>query len=165
MMPVAAIELADEVEPLTFAAGDLIEILFQLRGERNVDQIAEMGAQQTRDGKRRETRHERLPLTEDVAAPLDGANRRCVGRWAADPEPLELFDERCLCVARRRCRLMTLRFQIEQMKARLLVPLNAVANGEFGQRAFLLAEFGDGIVTSFDIRAAKPREFDHLAGR
>ena len=45
-MLVAAIELLDEVEPLALAARDLIEVLFHLRGELDVDEIAEMLAQQ-----------------------------------------------------------------------------------------------------------------------
>ena len=42
MMLIATIELADEVEPLALAAGDLVEVLFHLRGELDVDQVAEM---------------------------------------------------------------------------------------------------------------------------
>ena len=42
MVRVAAIELADEVEPLALAARDLVEVLLHLRGERDVDEIAEV---------------------------------------------------------------------------------------------------------------------------
>src|SRR5262249_43543444 len=39
---VAAIELADEVEPFALAARDLVEIFLHLRGEAQVDQIVEV---------------------------------------------------------------------------------------------------------------------------
>src|SRR5262249_31023816 len=165
VMPIASIELPDEVEPLPFAAGDLIQILFHLRGERDVDQIAEMRAQQTRDGERGETGHQRFALTEDVAAPLDRANRRRVGRRPADPEALELLNERRLRVARRRCGLVTLRFKVEQMEPRGLGAFNDVTYGQFGQRAFLLAKLGDRIVAALDVRAPEPAKLDNFARR
>ena len=106
MLLVSAVELADEIEPVPLAAGNLIEVLFHLGGELDVDEIAEVTAQQARDRKRRETGHERLALPEDVAAALDGPDRRRVGRRAADAEPLELLDERGFGEPRRaaRCR-------------------------------------------------------------
>jgi hypothetical protein len=73
---VAAKELPDEIEPVALAARDLIEVLFHLRRERDVDEIVEMSAQQTRDRERREARDQRLALTENVAAAFDGADRR-----------------------------------------------------------------------------------------
>src|SRR5207247_763313 len=94
VVAIAAIELADEIEPLALAARDLIEIFLHLRGELDVDEIAEVREQQPRDGERRETRHERLALPEDVAAPLDRPDRRRVGGRTSDPEPLEFLDER-----------------------------------------------------------------------
>ena len=72
---IAAIELPDEVEPLALAARDLVEVLLHLRRELDVDQITEMGPQQPRDRKRRKARHQRLALSEDVAAPFDGPDR------------------------------------------------------------------------------------------
>ena len=87
MMRVAAIELPDEVEPFALAARDLVEVLLHLRGERDVDQIAEVLAQQPGDRECREARHERLPLAEHVAAPLDGADGRRVAS-SGRPTPI-----------------------------------------------------------------------------
>ena len=42
MVLVAAIELSDEVEPLALAARDLVEVFLHLRGELDVDEIAEV---------------------------------------------------------------------------------------------------------------------------
>ena len=110
-MFVAAIELPDEIEPLTFAARNLVEVLFHLRRERDVDEIAEMRPQQPRHGKGRKARYQRLALPEDVAAPFDGADRRRVGRRPADAESFELLDERGFGVARRRRRFVPLGVQ------------------------------------------------------
>src|SRR6185369_16965090 len=57
MMPIAAIKLADEVEPFAFAARNLVEVLLHLRGERHIDEVTEMRTQQPGDGECRKTRH------------------------------------------------------------------------------------------------------------
>ena len=64
MLLVAAIELGEELEPVLLAVRDLVEDLFHLRGEADVDVVAEVIAQQPRDGKRGEARHQRLALAE-----------------------------------------------------------------------------------------------------
>ena len=46
MLAVAAVELADEIEPVLFAVGDLVEDLFHLRGKPDIDIIAKVIAQQ-----------------------------------------------------------------------------------------------------------------------
>ena len=46
MLLVAAIELSEELDPLALAAGDLVEVLFHLGGEIDLDEVAEVLAQQ-----------------------------------------------------------------------------------------------------------------------
>ena len=113
MRPVAVVELADEVDPLAFAARDLVEVLFHLRREADVDEIAEMLAQKLRDRERGEARHERLALPEHVAPADDRGDGRRVRRRPADAGPLELLDERRLGEARRRRRFVTLRIDAD----------------------------------------------------
>ena len=108
VLAVAAVERADEVEPVLLAVGDLVEDLLHLGGEADVDVVGEVLAQQPRDGKRREARHQRLALARDVAAALDGGDRRRVGRRPADAFFLEPLDQRRFGVARRRRGLVAL---------------------------------------------------------
>src|SRR5262245_31145096 len=94
MVTVATVELTDEVEPLALAARNLVEVLLHLRRERDVDEVAEVPAEQARHRKRREAGNQRLALAEHIAAPLDRPNRRGVGRRPADAETLERSEER-----------------------------------------------------------------------
>ena len=119
VLAVAAVELADEVEPVFFAVGDLVEDLLHLRGEADVDVVAEVLAQQPRHGKRREARHERLALPRHVAAALNGRHRRRVSRRAADAFFFEPLDQRRFGIARRRSRLVALRVDAGDDEARL----------------------------------------------
>ena len=134
MMLVAAVELLDEVEPFAFTTRDLIEILFHLGGEFDVNQVTEVLAQQPRHGECREARHERFVLPEHVAAPLDGANRRGIGRRPADAEPLELFDEGGLAKARRRRGFVALRLERHGEETCVLIALDPLADVQFGQQ-------------------------------
>src|SRR4029453_270014 len=102
---VGGIKSLDEIEPLALAARNLVEVLFHFGRELDVDEIAEMRDQQTRDRERGEAGHERLALPENVAAALDRADRRRVGGRTPDAEPLEFLDERRFGVPRRRRRL------------------------------------------------------------
>src|SRR5205085_6962013 len=91
---IAAVELADEIEPVALAARDLVEILFHFGRELHVDQVTKVATQQSRDCKCGEARDERFPLPEDISPALDRTNRRRVGGRAANAEALELLDER-----------------------------------------------------------------------
>ena len=164
-MLVAAIELLDEVEPLALAARDLVEVLLHLRGELDVDEIAEMLAQQPRDRERGEARHERLALAEHVAAALDRADRRRVGRRPADADPLELLDQRRFGVSRRRRRLVPLRLERRVSRTRACRDRPARRRRSFGSDGLLLVELGRRIVAAFDVGAAEAGELDRLAGR
>ena len=108
VLAVAAIELADEIEPVLFAVGDLVEDLLHLGGEAEIDILAEVLAQQPRHRKRREARDQRLALPRHVPAPLNGPDRGRVRRRAADALLFEPLDQRRFGVARRRHRLMRL---------------------------------------------------------
>src|SRR6185436_1971960 len=111
---VAAIELHEEFERVTLAVRDLVEVLLHLRGEANVDVITEMIPEQTRDGKGREAGHERLALARNVAAALNGRDRRRIRRWAADAFFFEPLHERRFGVTRRRRRLVALRVKADK---------------------------------------------------
>ena len=165
VMLVAAVELADEIEPLALAARDLIEVFLHLGGELDVDEIAEMLAQQPGDRERREARHERLALPEHVAAALDGADRRGEGRRTADADPLELLDQRRFGVARRRVRLVRLRLRGPARRTRVASAVDALADRQRRQHALLLFELGCRIVAALDVGAAEAGELDRLARR
>ena len=78
MLLIAEIELAEERDRLALAAGDLVEVVFHLRGEVGLDEVAEMITQQLGDGKGGEAGDERLALPQDVATPNNGRDRRRV---------------------------------------------------------------------------------------
>ena len=84
MLAVAAIELADEIQPVLLAVGDLVEDLLHFGGESDVHVVAEVLTQQARHGERREARHERLALTRHVAAPLNRGDGRRIRRRPSD---------------------------------------------------------------------------------
>src|SRR3982074_2589811 len=116
---VAAVELADEIEPLALAARNLVEVFLHLRGEAEVDEIAEVPQKKTCDRKRGEARDERLALTEDVAAALDCPDRRRVGRRPADALPLQILDERRFGISRGGQRVVAFGIERDRLHSRL----------------------------------------------
>ena len=108
MLLVTEVELPEEPDPLPFAARDLVEILLHLRREVAFDKVAKVLAEQLGHRERGEARHERLPLSEDIASAHNRGNSRRVGGWPPDAQALELFDERSLGKPRGRRRLMSL---------------------------------------------------------
>ena len=161
---VAVVELAEEFDPLALAAGDLIEVLFHLRREVRLDEVAEVLAQQLRHRERDEARHQRFALTEHVAAPNDCCDRRRKRRRTSDAEPLQLFDQRCFREARRRCGLVLLRLRVDE-DDRGALTRDLIADLALRQDGLLLLELRRRIVAAFDIRAAETRELDRLAAR
>ena len=123
-----------------------------------------MFAQQPRHRERREARHERFALPEDVAPALDRADGRRIGRRTPDADPLELFDEGGFGVSRRRTRLVSLRLEPDQPDARLL-SVDTLADRQRGQERLLLFELGGRIVAALDVGAAEAGELDRPAGR
>src|SRR6185436_5294482 len=121
-------ELPQERDPLALTTRDLVQVLLHLRGEVGLDEVPEVVAQQLRDRERREAGHERLSLTEHVAATHDGRNRRRERRWPADAETFQLLDERRFGEPRRRRRLVPLRLHVAEGDRRRAVAVNAVAD-------------------------------------
>ncbi len=163
-MPVASVELPDEVEPLALAARDLVEVLLHLRREGHVDEIAEVPAEQTGHGKGGEARDQRFALPEDVATALDCPNRRRVSGRPADAQPLQLLDERRFGVPGRRRRLVTLRFQRDRMKPSRCFARHPLTDRELRQQGFLFLELRRRIVTALDVRAPETGKLDRLPG-
>src|SRR5688572_32951709 len=108
LLLVAVIELAEELEPVLLAVRNLIENFFHLRGEADVDVVAEVIAQQSRHGKRGKARDQGLPLARHVTTALDRRDRRGIRRRTADALLFEPLDERRLGKAGWRAGLMSL---------------------------------------------------------
>ena len=126
-----------------------------------------MIAQQRGDRERREARHQRLALTEHVAALLNRGNRRRVGGRPADAVLLERLDQRGLGVSRRRGRLVPLRIQPHQRQPAVAGrrPIDPIADRALRQDRLLIAELARRIVAPFDVGAEEAGELDRLAAR
>ncbi len=165
MLAVAAVERGDEVEPVLLAVGDLVEDLFHLGGEADVDVVGEVLAQQAGHRKRGEARHQRLALPRDVAAALDGGHGRRVGGRPADAFFLQPLHQRRFGVAGRRRGVVALGGERREIQG-LVEPVgrvHLVAHGELRQQRLLLAELGRRIVAALDIGAQVAGELDRLA--
>src|SRR5687767_870872 len=162
----AEVELLQELVRLALAARDLVKVLFHLRGEVGLDEVAEVVAQQLRHRERREAGHQRFALADDVAAADNRRNRRRVRRRSADPQALELLDERGFRESRRRRRFVLLRLDTEQPNRvvwRAFGGVNLIADLALGQDGFLLFELRSRIVAAFDIGSAESGKLDGLA--
>lgn len=102
----AEVEAPQPLDAALVAVGDAVEVLLHRSGELVVDEVAEVLLEQARHGEGEPRRHEGLALGEDVAAVLDGADRRGVRRGSADAALLHRLDERGLGEARGRARLV-----------------------------------------------------------
>src|SRR5262245_27465620 len=109
MVLVSTVKLPNEVEPLALAAGNLIEVFFHFRRESDVYQVPEMGAKEACDRKSRKAWDERFALAEHVPAPFDRPDGGRIRRWPTDAQTLELLDQRCFRVSRRRRRFVPFR--------------------------------------------------------
>ena len=98
----AEVEVGQHRDPLGVAAGDLVQHLLHLGGERVVDQLGEVLLQQPGDREGQPGRHQRRALLEHVVAAGDGADDRGVRRGPADLQLLQLGHQRRLGVAGRR---------------------------------------------------------------
>ena len=98
------VEAAEPRLGLLGTGGDLVEVVLHLGGEGVVDEVGEVALHDVDHREGGERRHERRTLLPDVAAVLDGADDRCVGRRTPHAEFLEAFDERRLREATRRRR-------------------------------------------------------------
>ena len=97
----AEVEPGQPRHPLGLAAGDVVERVLHLGGERVVDQLGEVQHEQVDDREGEERGHQRGALLEHVAPVKDRADDRRVGRRAADLPVLELLDQARLGVAGR----------------------------------------------------------------
>src|SRR5581483_12451099 len=107
----------------------------------------------------------RLALAEDVAAPLDRADRGGIGRRPADAELLELLDQRRFREARRRRGLVALRIERHGEEPRAGLAHHALADAHLRQHRLLLIELGVRIVAALDVGAAEAGELDRLPRR
>ena len=151
-----------EIEPrqpwhrLFDSAGDLVEIVLHARSERIVDKIGEVAFEQRYHAERDERRDECGALLPHIAAVLDGAHDRRVGRRATDAQFLETLHERRLGVAGRR--LGCMRF------GRKLTSIDEIAFSHRRQAAFRLVAFGV-VIDVFHVCPTKSRFRDDRARR
>ena len=99
---VAEVEALEPGGTLLVSARDGVEVLLHRGGEAVVDEPGEVLLHEPGHGERQPARDERRAAVGDVAAVLDRADRRGVGRGAADAALLHRLDQGGLGVARRR---------------------------------------------------------------
>src|SRR5205823_6323262 len=113
----ALVEARQPRDPLLVAGGDAVEVVLHPGREVVVDETPVVLLEQAGDGEGEEGRDERGAALDDVAAVEDRRQDRGVRRRPADAAVLERLDERRLGVPRRRCRLVALRLELEQLDA------------------------------------------------
>ena len=124
------VEAAEPRLGLLGTGGDLVEVVLHLGGEGVVDEVGEVAFHDVDHREGGERRHEGRTLLPDVAAVLDGADDRCVGRRTPNAEFLEAFDERRLREATRRRRGVPL--ELERAGS-----ASSVALDEWGEATFI----------------------------
>ena len=85
-------ERAQQRLPVDLGIGDAVEILFEIRGEVELDIALEEALQERRDQHALVLRHEALLLDADVFAVAQGRERRRIGRGPADAELFHALD-------------------------------------------------------------------------
>ena len=149
------VELAEDLDPVGLALGDVVELLLHLRGEAHVHDVGEEVHQDVGDHHPDVLGEEPLVLEAHVAA-VDAASRcRCVGRGPADPVLLERLDQARLGEARRRLGEVLLRQQLEQPEDLLGRECRAARFGVLVRR----------VVPALEVHATEPVELERLAGR
>jgi hypothetical protein len=126
------------------------------RRELIVDQVGEVAFQQVHDGEGPKGRHQRLALLPDVATAVDRLHHRRVRRRSPDAEVFQLLDQRRLAVAIGGLGVVAL--------GRRVGDHDAVALIQRRQDPLLVGQLGLGVVSSFDVGAAKAGELDTQTG-
>ena len=87
------VKLREPRHSLFESGGDLVEVVLHPSGEGIVDEVRKMAFHHVDHGEGSEGRHERRALLPDIAAVLDGANDRRIGRWATNAQFLKTLHE------------------------------------------------------------------------
>ena len=164
VLRVPVIELSEKAHPLAFSTRDLVEVFLHLGREAHVHEVAEVLAQQLCHGESREAWHECLALAEHVATPDDCCDRRCVRRWPANAESLELLDQGRLGEPRwRRC-FMAFRLHVDEYNVGPLAG-DRFADDHLRKNRLPFLQFCRRVVAAFHIRTTKPGKFYCLSTR
>ncbi len=139
-MVVAEVELRQPLRAVFVARCDLIEVVFEGRGEVVVDEALEVCLQQTDDRERDPRRHQGVALLDHVPAVLDGADDRRIRRRSADPEFLEHLHQRRLGEPRGRVGGVTVG---RQVGGRQRLPLGELRQPVLGVVGLAAAELVD----------------------
>ena len=96
------VELVEHLDHVVLGGGDLVELVFHVGGELQVEDLGELLDQQVVDGHPQIGRVEPPFFLLDVAAVLDRLDDRGIGAGPADRLFFEGLDQRGLAVARGR---------------------------------------------------------------
>ncbi|MNZ47604.1 hypothetical protein D3C78_653240 [compost metagenome] len=116
LLPEVAVELIQQVLPVTLALGHVVQMFFHAGGEAVVHQVGEALVEALGDDVAHLLRVEATVLHRDVATLLDGGNDRRIGGRAADATLLQLLDQAGLGVTRRRLGEVLAGIQLEQLE-------------------------------------------------
>src|SRR5579863_8842737 len=95
-------EIAQYLLPVDPPARDVVELVFQIGGEIVFDIALEKAGEESGHQPATVLRYEAALVEPHVIAILQNLNDRGIGRGPADAEFLELLDQACFAVARRR---------------------------------------------------------------
>ena len=140
--------------PLGPAAGNFVQLVLQPSGEVIGHIAFEEALQERRHQPPAFFGEEAVLLHPHIIAVLQHLERGGIGGWTPDPQFLQLLDQRCFRIARRRLG--------EMLLGRHLLLRRRVARRHAGQqlRIIILA-----VVPAFLIQRQEPRKDHHLPGR
>ena len=151
------VEVGQPLHPVALPGGDAVEVVLHLRGEAVVDQPGEVLLEQADNREGGERRHQRSSALEDVAAVLDRAEDRRIGRRPSDAQLFQRLDEARLGVASGRVRRVRLRLDAGGLDRLSLL--------HRWQPALAVVALGLLVVGFLDVRTQEAGERDDLAAR
>ena len=152
-------ELAQNLFPVEFAGGNLVELLFEARREIIFHIAVEEILQERCDQPSPSVGKELALVDDDIVAILQGLERRRVSRGPPDAELFHLLDERGFGIARRRLG--------EMLGGVDRAALGTLFRAHFRQTLVVVVfvALTPGIVAMVDIGGEEAVEADHLTAR
>ncbi|MCY1361163.1 hypothetical protein D9M69_478210 [compost metagenome] len=111
-----AVELVEQMLPVTLALGNVVQVLFHAGGEAVVHQVGEAFIQAFGNDVAHLLGVETTVVHRDVTTLLNGGDDRRVSGWTADAALFQLLDQAGLGVARRRLGEVLAGIELEQLK-------------------------------------------------
>src|SRR6266567_1779691 len=158
------VELPDHLDPRRLGLGDVVELLLHLRGEADVDDVAEVFDQDVVDHHADVLGEEPLVVQPHVTAVQQHRDDRGVGRGPADAVLLQRLHQGSLRVAGGRLGEVLLRQELQQPQDLLRGELGEAGLGVLVGRVVRSLEVDPAEAVELQGLARGPQEVDHGVG-